>query len=124
MSTLSFIYLAFLHFCSFKRPGFLDSHLPCFHSKHLGIASILIHLDFTTAPETSATVFPFSLVVQLPSHVRLSMTPWTTACQASLSPTISWDLPKFMSIGLVMPSNQLILSPTLEIRKPMHREVK
>ena len=34
--------------------------------------------------------------------------PWTTACQASLSITNSWSLSKFMSIGLVMPSNQLI----------------
>ena len=38
------------------------------------------------------------------------MTSWTAACQASLSLTISWSLPKFMSIELVMPSNHLILS--------------
>ena len=37
------------------------------------------------------------------------MTPWTIACQASLSLTISRSLPKFMSIELVMPSNHLIL---------------
>ena len=36
------------------------------------------------------------------------MTPWTAACQASLS-TNSWSLPKLMSIELVMPSNRLIL---------------
>ena len=35
--------------------------------------------------------------------------PWTAACQASLSFTISWSLLKFMSIELVMPSNYLIL---------------
>ena len=35
--------------------------------------------------------------------------PWTAALQASLSLTISWSLPKFMSIALVMPSNRLIL---------------
>ena len=29
--------------------------------------------------------------------------------QASLSPTVSWSLLKFMSIELVMPSNHLIL---------------
>ena len=34
--------------------------------------------------------------------------PWTAACQASLSITNSWSLSKFMSIGLVMPSNHLI----------------
>ena len=38
-----------------------------------------------------------------------SATPWTAACQASLSFTISWSLLKLMSIELVMPSNHLIL---------------
>ena len=37
------------------------------------------------------------------------MTPWTAAHQAFLSLTISWSLPKFLSIKLVMPSNRLIL---------------
>ena len=37
------------------------------------------------------------------------MTPWTTACQASLSITNSQSLLKLMSIELVMPSNHLIL---------------
>ena len=37
------------------------------------------------------------------------MTPWTAACQASLSFTISQSLLKLMSIELVMPSNHLIL---------------
>ena len=37
------------------------------------------------------------------------MTPWTTACQASLSFTLSWTLLKLKSIELVMPSNHLIL---------------
>ena len=43
------------------------------------------------------------------SHVPLFLTPWTAACQASLSITNSWSLPKLMSIELVMPSNHLIL---------------
>ena len=51
---------------------------------------------------------PFSSV-QLLSHVRLFATPWTTACQASLSTTNSWSLLKLMPIELVMPSNHLIL---------------
>ena len=37
------------------------------------------------------------------------MTPWTIVCQASLSLTISWSLPKFMFIESVMQSNHLIL---------------
>ena len=40
-------------------------------------------------------------------------TPWTAARQASLSITSSWSLLKLMSIELVMPSNYLILCPSL-----------
>ena len=47
--------------------------------------------------------------VQSLSHVRLFATPWTPAHQASLSITISWSLPKPMSIESVMPPNHLIL---------------
>ena len=43
------------------------------------------------------------------SHVWLFATPWTSACQASLSITNSWSLLKLMSIVLAMPSNHLIL---------------
>ena len=47
--------------------------------------------------------------VQSLSHVQLFVTPWTVACQASLSFTISWSLLKLMSIEAVMASNHLIL---------------
>ena len=47
--------------------------------------------------------------VQLLSRVRLFVTPWTAAHQASLSITNSRSLPKPMSIESVMPSNHLIL---------------
>ena len=53
-------------------------------------------------------------VVHSPSHVWFCVTPWTAAHQDSLSLTISWNLPKFMFIALVMPSSYLILwSPLL-----------
>ena len=45
------------------------------------------------------------VVVQSLSCVQLFATPWTAACQASLSFTISRSLLKLMSIELVMPSN-------------------
>ena len=48
-------------------------------------------------------------VVQLCSCFLLFVTPYTTACQASLSFTITWSLLKLMSIESVMPSNYLIL---------------
>ena len=47
--------------------------------------------------------------VQLLSCVRLFVTPWTAARQASLSITNSRSLFKFMSIESVMPPNYLIL---------------
>ena len=52
-------------------------------------------------------------MVQSLSHIRLFVTPWTAARQASLSFTISWSLPKFMFIESVMPSNHLILCQPL-----------
>ena len=52
--------------------------------------------------------FQFSSV-QLLSCVRLFVTPWTAAHQASLSIANSWSLLKLMSIELVMPSNHLML---------------
>ena len=47
--------------------------------------------------------------VQLLSRVQLSANPWIAVCQASLSITNSQNLPKLLSIQLVMPSNHLIL---------------
>ena len=47
--------------------------------------------------------------VQSLSCVQLFATPWTTACQASLSITNSQSLLKLMSIESGMPSNHLIL---------------
>ena len=47
--------------------------------------------------------------IQSLSHVRLFETPWTAACQASLSITNSWSLLKLMFVESVMPSNHLIL---------------
>ena len=47
--------------------------------------------------------------VQSLTHVWLFATPWTAACQASLSITNSQSLLKHMFIESVMPSNHLIL---------------
>ena len=57
---------------------------------------------------TNAMNVRFSSVQSL-SRVRLFATPWTAACQASLSITNSQGLIKHMSIESVMPSNHLIL---------------
>ena len=47
--------------------------------------------------------------VQSLSCAQLFATPWSAACQVSLSITNSWSLLKLMSIESVMPSNHLIL---------------
>ena len=49
------------------------------------------------------------VVVQSPSRAQLFATPWTAACQACPSLTISQSLSKFMTIASVMPSSHLIL---------------
>ena len=52
--------------------------------------------------------FQFSSIQSL-SRVRIFATPWTVACQASLSITNCWSPPKPLSIESVMPSSHLIL---------------
>ena len=49
--------------------------------------------------------------VQSLSHVWLFVTPWTAACQTSVSITNFWSLLRLMSIKSVMPSNHHPLSP-------------
>ena len=57
--------------------------------------------------------FPTISSVQSLSCVQLLATPWTAACQTSLSITNSRSLLKLMSIESVMPSYYLILCHTL-----------
>ena len=57
----------------------------------------------------SFTEYALVVAVQSLSHIWLFVTPRTAARRDSLSFTISWNLPKFMSIELVMLSNHLIL---------------
>ena len=63
----------------------------------------------TQFPHSLGYSFREEVVVQSLSHVRLSATPQTAACQASLSFTISRSLLKFMPIESVISSNHLIL---------------
>ena len=62
--------------------------------------------------------------VQSFSHVRLFTTPWTAACQASLSLTNTQRLLKLMSIKLVMPSNHLILCHPLHLLPSIFPRIK
>ena len=71
--------------------------------------SYLISKKHFPASPPSRNVYDSFVIVQQLSHVQLFATPWTVACQAPLSSTISQSLLRFMSIELVMPSNYLIL---------------
>ena len=74
-----------------------------------------ISISFTRETGVLCLYFPLLTVVQkfssdqLLSLVRLFVTPWTAARQASLSITSSWSSPKPMSIESVNPSDHLIL---------------
>ena len=62
--------------------------------------------------------------VQSLSHVRLFVTPWTAARQASLSITNFRSLLKLMSIESVMPSSHLILCRPLLLLPPIPPSVR
>ena len=74
------------------------------HPVHWTIQFLPIHQLFSDF----ILLFQFSSVQSL-SCIQLFATPWTAACQASLSITNSQSLLKLMSIESVMPSNHLIL---------------
>ena len=71
---------------------------------------IICHLD--SLPVTDEKPITF-VVAQSLSPVWLFVTPRTAACQASLSLTISWSLPKFICSESVMPSNHPVLCHSL-----------
>ena len=81
------------------------------------LGSILKSRDITLPTKVhivKAMVFPVVTYgcessVQSFSHVRLFVTPWIPACQASLSITNSRSLLKLMPIESVMPCSHLIL---------------
>ena len=62
--------------------------------------------------------------VQLLSCVRLFVTPWIAARQASLSITNSWSLLKLMPIKSVMPSSHLILCRPLLLLPPIPPSIR
>ena len=70
--------------------------------------SLHTHKKVKQANNLMLVTYQFSSAQSL-SHVRLFVTPWTAASQASLSITNSWSPPEPMSIKSVKPSNHLIL---------------
>ena len=68
-------------------------------------------------------LYQFSSLQSL-SHVRLFVTPWTAACQASLSITNCQSLPRLMSTESVMPSKHLILCCPLFLLPPIPPSIR
>ena len=68
--------------------------------------------------------YNFVIVVQSLKSCIDSVTPWTTACLASLSLTISQRLLRLMSIELMMPTNHLILCHLLLLLPSVFPSIK
>ena len=94
---------------SFPRLQKHQRHSPSeredFWTQFLG-GEILSYITTYTRWAIRESIF---IVVQSLSHIWLFVTPWTAACQASLSFTIFQSLLKLMSVESVMPSNHLVL---------------
>ena len=104
-------------FSSYFQPSptsgsFPMSHLFTSGGQHIGAsasASVLPVTIEVCLTKTTQCFFYYISWVQSLSRVRLLVTPWITARQASLSITNSWSSLRLTSIELVMPSSHLIL---------------
>ena len=79
---------------------------------------------YQNIPKNIPNIFFHSVSVQLLSRVQLFATPWTKACQASLSITNTQGLHKLMSIELVMLSSHLILCRPLPLLPPISLSIR
>ena len=70
---------------------------------------ITLHIILKHTATLTVDRAPSLVVVLSLSHVRLFVTSWTAACQASLSFTVFQSLLRLMSIESMMPSHHLIL---------------
>ena len=81
--------------------GDVEGSVPAHSRANIAMKQVTQNIRFLSACKFSS--------VQSLSCVWLFATPWTAACQASLSITNSQSLLKLLSIESVMPSNHLIL---------------
>ena len=79
---------------------------------------------WTPGPLPTAEVGPGYNRVQLLGHVRLLVTPWTAARQASLSITNSQSCFKLMFIKSVMPSNHVVFCHPLLLLPSIFPSIK
>ena len=92
--------------------------------------SLLISISFWLQSPVFVKLYMFSLCmyqfssVQSLSHVQLFVTPWTAACQASLSITKFWSSLRLTSIESMMPSSHLIFCPPLLLLPPIPPRIR
>ena len=89
--------------------SFSPSWLASIFSSNFTLHSYCLFGPPLSLPNVYIYTYTHTHSVQSLSHVQLFATPWTAACQASLSITNSQSLCKLMFIKSVMPSNHLIL---------------
>ena len=77
-------------------PRVYSNSCPLSRWRHPATSSSVV--PFSSCPQSFTASVQFSSVQSL-SHVQFFATPWTTACQASLSITNSQSLPQLMSTG-------------------------
>ena len=70
--------------------------------------SVSLFMPWTKFQQYHFSRFHIYVFLLFSHYVQLFAIPWTAACQASLSFTISQSLFKLMSIASMMPSNYLI----------------
>ena len=90
-----------------------------------GPISCFLHwqVDYLSLSHQGSPSVQFSSVQSL-SCVRLFVTPWIAACQASLSITNSQSSLRFTSIESVMPSSHLILCCPLLLLPPIPPSIR
>ena len=102
----------------FKRAWRRGEDITLIITKQLKITIVHNNVNVAHATELfsiAAAPLPFFSSVQSLSCVQCFATPWSAACQASLSFPNSQSLLKFMSIKLVMPASHFILCRPLLI---------
>ena len=102
-----------MFFSNCKTPGRFLTFFSKLSTKILHITLRMFVLQIGGNPWT-LTILVLAVVQSL-RYIWLFETPWTAACQSSLSFTISWSLLRLMPIELVMPSNYLVLCCLLHI---------
>ena len=87
--------------------------IPYFQVKIKWVNFIPVYIGVTFCKFQNQRLTTNITSVQLLSLVRLFVSSWTSACQASQSITNSWSLTKLTSTESVTPSNRLILCRSL-----------